>query len=85
MYTTYHILTLTLLYTIYNHRNSRLCQQLHDKWFDLREEYERYLLHIDTNSYFHNKKGGKLIYNGMCKGYDNPKKNYIPIPAVLTD
>ena len=47
--------------------NMRLCELLHNKWFDLREEYEKYILGVDVQGVYGNnkhKKSKTLLYNG---------------------
>ena len=59
-----------------NPRNKDLCIKLHDKWFQLRDEYEREL-GIDLNYREKNTRyAGSL---GMCRGYGDNK--YIPMPV----
>lgn len=82
-----------------NPRNMRLCKQLHDRWFELRDEYERIILNIDTTAVY--SSGGQqqqqanlrsisapagqkqLVYKGFCKKYGSD--GYIRIPANIND
>lgn len=61
-----------------NPRNMVLCEALHDKWFKLRDEFERSinldLSYRDLNS----KYPGSL---GMCSGYGDNRYKRIPIPV----
>jgi hypothetical protein len=69
-----------------NPRNMRLCSQLHERWFELRDEYERIVLGVDTTEVYGgntNLRKGKLIYNGFCTKYGD--KGYIRIPANIND
>jgi hypothetical protein len=58
-----------------NPKNSVLCEQFHDGWFALRDEFEREtgldLSYRVSGSDYKNSKG-------MCKGYGHDK--YLPVP-----
>lgn len=58
-----------------NPRNKVLCQIFHDKWFQLRYEYEKEL-GLDTSYRKINSRYANFF--GMCKGYGD--QNYLPIP-----
>jgi len=62
-----------------NPRNSRLCTLLHNKWFELRDEFERQQqmdLSYRTGS---DKPNTPEKFLGMCKGWGSNK--YLPIPV----
>jgi hypothetical protein len=52
-----------------------LCEALHTKWFELRDELEK-SLGIDTGYRIPNNKKKDSL--GMCKGFGDEK--YFPIP-----
>jgi hypothetical protein len=59
-----------------NPNNNVLCEALHRKWFELRDEFERSLnLNIDYRI-INDKKKDSL---GMCRGFGDEK--YLPIPV----
>ena len=60
-----------------NPRNSALCTELHDKWFRIRDEFEK-SINIDPSYRSSNTRYKNSL--GMCKGYGD--KLYIPIPRV---
>jgi hypothetical protein len=60
-----------------NPLNKVNCEKFHNKWFQLRDEYEQYL-GIDTEAY-RTKKTKYLESKGMCKGYGDDK--YLPLPV----
>jgi hypothetical protein len=61
-----------------NPRNMVLCQKLHDKWFEMRDEFEK-SLSIDTS--YRNTETRYKASLGICKGYGDDK--YLPIPHSL--
>lgn len=62
-----------------NPRNQVLCSALHDKWFLIRDKFEK-SLHLDTS---YRKLDSRYKASlGMCKGYGDDK--YIPIPIPHT-
>jgi hypothetical protein len=65
-----------------NPRNSRLCLQLHEKWFMLRDEYET-LLGVDKSYRGDVEKSRFKESHGMCRGYGDNK--YIPMPKMPGD
>lgn len=58
-----------------NPRNMDLCKVLHEKWFELRDEFERELL-IDTSYRVPDTPFKASL--GMCSGYGD--RRYLPIP-----
>jgi hypothetical protein len=61
----------------------KLCEQLHKRWFELRNEFEK-LNHIDTSYRVlisETKNKGSL---GMCKRYGDGAYISIPLPQTLT-
>lgn len=60
-----------------NPKNSVLCTDLHDKWFAVRDEFERSHKLSTTYRHFETRYKNSL---GMCKGYGD--NQYIPIPDV---
>lgn len=68
-----------------NPRNMRLCEQLHDKWFLIRSEFEKNILGLDEKSEYagnYNPRQKKLIYRGMCKRYGSEGYIKIPLPSL---
>ena len=66
-----------------NPRNMRLCEQLHDKWFMLRGEFEEHILGVDVEARYAsnvNARSKKLIYGGMCNKWGSDGYTKIPIP-----
>jgi hypothetical protein len=52
-----------------------LCTQLHDEWFKIRDDFEKYL-QIDPS--YRAKRSRYKNSLGMCSGYGD--KKYLPIP-----
>lgn len=61
-----------------NPRNKVVCAAFHQKWFQLRDEFERDVLHVDPASY-RVQQTRYVASQGMCKGYGD--KKYLPIPV----
>ena len=59
-----------------NPKNSVLCTQLHDQWFQIRDDFEK-SLQIDPS--YRIKRSRYKNSLGMCGGYGD--KKYIPIPT----
>lgn len=58
-----------------NPKNMVLCTQLHDEWFKIRDDFEKYL-QIDPS--YRAKRSRYKNSLGMCSGYGD--KKYLPIP-----
>lgn len=58
-----------------NPRNMALCTDLHDKWFRVRDDFEK-SLNLDTSYRAKNTRYKNSL--GMCAGYGDNK--YLPIP-----
>lgn len=59
-----------------NPKNTVLCEQFHDKWFELRDEFEK-INKIDPS--YREKNSEYVNSKGMCRDYDG-EFDYIPIP-----
>ena len=62
-----------------NPKNMILCEQLHNGWFNLRDELEQYM-GMDTS--YRVVKDYLKRFNGMCKNYGD--NHYLPIPIATT-
>jgi hypothetical protein len=60
-----------------NPRNKVNCEAFHQKWFQLRYEFEENILKIDNN--YRQKESRYKESYGMCTGYGDNK--YLPIPV----
>ena len=63
-----------------NPKNAVLCKIFHDKWFALRDEFEK-VNKIDSSYRMSNSQYKESL--GMCKGYGDDKYIPIPIPTYV--
>ena len=61
-----------------NPKNQVLCTELHNKWFQIRNNFEKSL---NINSNYRQLETRYKESMGMCKGYGDTK--YIPIPLTM--